>query len=143
MCVCVAPCHTAAAGAAGKMNRTFRVLVNVGGDTSVLLQNRETDKVLIFADDGTVSACECVPQPRICCLVLSVCMTYVRVCVCVWCVCVCCVHSVSMCVHAFVCVCVSEYYVIFVRRHIWPRGVQTQHDFNGLVVGGATGKKKK
>lgn len=48
-----------------------------------------------------------------------------------------------MCVHAFVCVCVSEYYVIFVRRHIWPRGVQTQHDFNGLVVGGACNRQEE
>ena len=42
-----------------KMNRALRVLVNVGGDSSVVVQNRDTGNVLIFADDGTVTPCEC------------------------------------------------------------------------------------
>jgi hypothetical protein len=47
------------AGLVAKMNRALRVLVNVGGDSSVVVQNRDTGNVLIFADDGTVTPCEC------------------------------------------------------------------------------------
>jgi hypothetical protein len=40
------------------LGRVFRVLAHSGGDTSVILQNRETAKLLVFAEDGTVRTCE-------------------------------------------------------------------------------------